>query len=518
VKTRKRLVGLASVASLVIWGSSAPAQVPITPPVSAAPVAPLPIGAPAAPAVPAAKKPIYTSKTSFRLPVLIKDPRERARLTEVQLYVKSGGANGTWVISQKAKPDADHFDYLVPQDGEYWFRLVTVDAAGHMNPPDISRVEPSLVVVVDTKKPDCEVKAVQGLPGELVLQCDIHDDNADVSKTKLEYMSGDKWVPLPAHATMAGCFQVSDLAVLKNPVRATAYDMAKNMVVREFSVTPQNTAAVTAAPTAPVTTPVTTPGSTPAPITPAVANATPVPGSTPMETIVEKPTASNVATLLVKGTKVPLDYQFEGTPGRVVVWVTTDNGQTWHHLCDDADRKSPVEVEFPGEGRYGVCLSACAAEGDPKAPAKGDAPDCWVEVDCTQPAANIIAIRPGAGKDEAGTILITWSAADKNLKSEPIDLYYSTKQGGPWVPMAKGLKNDGNYRWHYPADLAGSDVFVRMDVTDKAGNVARCEGIQPPGSSPSPAPSQAVTPVSAPTEAPAPSKPKIKLLGVSGNQ
>src|SRR5262249_47801792 len=154
------------------------------------------------------KKPIYTSKTSFRLPVLIKDPRERARLNEVQLYVKAGGASGNWVISQKAKPDADHFDYLVPQDGEYWFRLVTVDGAGHMNPPDISRVEPSLVVVVDTKKPDCEVKAVQGLPGELVLQCDIHDDNGDATKTKLEYMSGDKWVPLPAHATMAGCFQV----------------------------------------------------------------------------------------------------------------------------------------------------------------------------------------------------------------------------------------------------------------------------------------------------------------------
>ena len=69
----------------------------------------------------------------------------------------------------------------------------------------------------------------------------------------------------------------------------------------------------------------TAPTSTPAPITNAVANATPVPGTGPTETVAEKPAASNVATMLVKQTKVPLEYQFEGTPGRVVVWVTTDN-------------------------------------------------------------------------------------------------------------------------------------------------------------------------------------------------
>lgn len=490
MKTRKRSVGLASVAGLVIWGSSAAAQVPLSTPVTAA--APMPSAT--APA-PAAKKPIYTTKTSFRLPVVIKDPRERARLQEVQLYVKAGGASGNWVISQKAKPDADHFDYLVPQDGEYWFRLVTVDAAGHMNPPDVSRTEPSLIVVVDTKKPDCEVKAIPGLTGELVLQCDVRDENADAAKTKLEYMVGDRWMAFPAHSTMAGCYQVTDLTTLKSPVRATAFDRAGNMCVREFNVTPQNSAAVAPAQAA---------VPTPAPITQAVANATPVPPGSVTETSVEKPMtppAGNAATLLVNTRKVPLDYQFDGTPARVVVWVTGDNGQTWQHLCEDADKKSPVEVEFPGEGRYGVCLAACATEGDCKPPAKGDTPDCWIEVDCTAPAANLIAIRPGTAKDEMGTILITWTAADKNLKSEPIDLYYAVKREGPWQPMAKGLKNDGNYRWHYPAELGGADVFVRMDVTDKAGNVAHCDGVQPPS-----APTASEQPVG---------KPRVKVLGVS---
>ena len=64
--------------------------------------------------------------------------------------------------------------------------------------------------------------------------------------------------------------------------------------------------------------------------------------------------------------------------------------------------------------------------------------------------------------------------------------------------IAKALKNDGNYRWHYPNDLGGSDVFVRMDVSDKAGNVTHCDGIQPP---------------SAPASTETVGRPKIKVLG-----
>jgi hypothetical protein len=497
VKTRERFVGLASVAGLVILGSSLRAQTPAPAPVSGPAAAPAPATASAGP------KKIYTAKTMFRLPVQIKDPRERARLQEVQLYVKAGGPAGSWALNQKGKPDTDHFDYLVPQDGEYWFRLVTVDNAGRMNPTDISKTDPSLVVVVDTHKPECEVKAVQGLPGEFVLQCDIRDENPDPMKTKLEHMSADKsWVPFPAHSTMVGCFQVSDLNVLKYPVRATVCDRAGNCMIREFMVTPAGLPAAVAAmpvgtPAAP-TTPVQV-GSMPSPISPAVASATtPVPNGM-NETVSQKPEAAgNVPTLMVKSRKLPLEYQFENsTPARVVVWVTSDGGNSWRHLCDDPDRKSPVEIELPGEGRYGVCLAACpAGEGECKPPSKGDTPDCWVEVDTTAPSAQILAVRAGTTKDEAGTILITYTAADKNLKADGIDLFYATKHEGPWLPIAKGLKNDGNYRWHYPADLCGSDLFIKMDVTDQAGNVAHCDGVQPPAEA---------------------SRPRAKVIGVGGS-
>ena len=41
-------------------------------------------------------------------------------------------------------------------------------------------------------------------------------------------------------------------------------------------------------------------------------------------------------------------------------------------------------------------------------------------------------------------------ASDKNLLDEPIDLYYATETSGPWLPIAKGLKNSGQYRWEVP--------------------------------------------------------------------
>jgi hypothetical protein len=100
-----------------------------------------------------------------------------------------------------------------------------------------------------------------------------------------------------------------------------------------------------------------------------------------------------------------------------------------------------------------------------------------IEVDLTRPVAQLVTVRPGSG-DDAGTLLFTWIASDKNLGPTPIDLYYATQQGGPWLSIAKGVKNDGSFRWPVPRD-AGAEFFIRMEVADQAGNVARCEMSQP---------------------------------------
>jgi hypothetical protein len=192
--------------------------------------------------------------------------------------------------------------------------------------------------------------------------------------------------------------------------------------------------------------------------------------------------APNPSRQYLNTTHATLNYQIDqkgpSGVGKVEVWMTRDEGQTWQKLCDDPDRHSPVEIDLPGEGHYGLSLVVTNGNGHGgEPPARGESPDWQLEVDTTKPAAQLQPVRPGAGAD-MGTFLITWTATDKNLKADPIDLFYAAHLEGPWVPIAKGLKNDGSYRWPGPRDLDG-DIFVRMDVTDLAGNVATCTTSEP---------------------------------------
>jgi hypothetical protein len=111
-------------------------------------------------------------------------------------------------------------------------------------------------------------------------------------------------------------------------------------------------------------------------------------------------------------------------------------------------------------------------QGDPP-PAKGDQPDYWIEVDTTKPVAQLMGARLVQG-DPSGALQITWQATDKNLGSDCVNLYYAAQRDGQWAPIARGLKNDGCYRWSVPRDV-GAEFFVCMEVTDRAGNLTRCE-------------------------------------------
>src|SRR5262249_332380 len=51
--------------------------------------------------------------------------------------------------------------------------------------------------------------------------------------------------------------------------------------------------------------------------------------------------------------------------------------------------------------------------------------------------------------------------------------YYSVNREGPWTVIAKGVKNDGRYRWQVPQEI-GPLAFVRLVGADEAGNMARC--------------------------------------------
>ncbi len=432
---------------------------------------------------------IYTKRTMFRLPFRV-DDKERASLREIKLFVKNG-PNEPWVCKETASAAQNDFTYHVTDDGEYWFCVVTVDNNGHSTPADINREPPGLIVVVDTKAPDFDLKPITLTTGETALACRIKDANPDFAKTRLEYRTDHNWVALEPMGDQPGIYRMPD-ASMRGLVRATIFDKAGNSTAREVNLMGSR---VTQAPSngENVNSYSGTAIKDPNGGAPLGMNFN-GPGVVPTDYRAEKAPAPSTAYLanthpnaapslqLINSTHASLDYQVDNLGpsgiGKVEVWITRDEGQTWTKLCEDQDRKSPADIDLPGEGLYGISLVVSNGSGTGGVtPTRGDNPDWWVEVDTTKPQAQLLPVRPSQG-DDGNVFLLTWTASDKNLKSDPIDLFYSTQQGGTWVPIARGLKNTGNYRWSVPRGV-GPEYYFRMDVSDRAGNIAHCELTQP---------------------------------------
>lgn len=502
----------------------------------------------------------YMNKNNFYLPVMI-DERVRANLKEVLLYVKDGPTKA-WTLAERGTPSQTWFAYRAPQEGEFWFNVVTVDKNGRSVPADVNQEGPGLIVVLDTQAPQLDLVPQTPIPEGQVVACEVRDTHADAAKTRFFYQTGDKvWRPLDPIAGQPHKFCIPSQAMTTGQVRASATDHAGNTTTREINLanlpTPtapalgmnrpeEKTVASIPQPLEQVTNPGTVPAlvppvmpSPPAPTGPvaraevdlpplpsetrvnkvapprdnvvreevvqepslppplplptAKVNRVPAPNLPPLpETFTKKEvtpretTARNEAPpanrQIVNMRRVVLEYQIEqmgaSGVGKVEVYLTRDRGQSWQKYCEDADKKSPLEVDLPGEGLYGIALVVSNGRGfGANPPIAGDTPDWWVEIDVTKPIADLVQVQPGVGED-SGTLLISWSARDRNLGQTPIDLYYSAGREGPWEILARGLKNDGQYRWIVPADL-GAQAFLRLAVTDQAGNTSYGETPQP---------------------------------------
>lgn len=450
---------------------------------------------------------IYTNNRVFDLPVNI-DPRARGTLREVQLYVKFGPQ---WVVAETVSPMQDRFRYKATQDGEYWFSVVTVDRAGMPTPRDVSREPPGLMVVVDTQPPTCDVQVVTLPSGHSALRCLVHDACPDPQATRVCAKGPDGSLrPLEPVPGQFGYFQVTP-EILGGWIQVTAADRAKNRTTRDINLremtgmgpAPQsgvqqasatmpapNAAPAQALPT-PASAGVTHTAARPAPVAGLSAPATqaptptpsPAPTPAPQKSQPYKPAPSTAdarsgspARQVISTKHASIDYKIEPVGpsgiGKVEVWMTADQGASWQKVGEDIDRRSPAEVDLPGEGLFGIRLAVSNGNGfGGAAPAPNETPHAWVEVDLTPPSAQLRDVEP-ATRD--GKLEIHWVVTDKNLPADPINLYYAAKKEGPWQPIARGVKNDGCYQWAFPHD-AGNQFFVRLEVTDQAGNVTRRE-------------------------------------------
>ncbi|MGF1581064.1 MAG: hypothetical protein ACFCD0_16995 [Gemmataceae bacterium] len=183
---------------------------------------------------------------------------------------------------------------------------------------------------------------------------------------------------------------------------------------------------------------------------------------------------------LINTRQATIDYRLDqvGPSGvsKVDVWVKSDQAGRWQLRATDMDRRSPVEVNLPGDGLYGIHMAVTNGHGlGGQAPHAKTVPDFWLEVDTTAPFARIENVAAGT---RGATVEIDWTASDSNLGKKPISLFYSTTRGGPWLPIAQHIENEKHYTWRFPQNV-GSQFYIRLEVRDEAGNVTRAEPPSP---------------------------------------
>jgi hypothetical protein len=431
---------------------------------------------PAAAQSPRAAQTVYTNRPAFSLPVRI-DERDRGDVSQLKFYVKAlqGSRANEWICLETAAASKTKFGYKAPQDGEYWFSFAFVDKNGHVTPSDLDKTPPGLIVVVDTHAPEVELLRAASAKGEMLLQCKLHDANPDYSGIKLEYKGIDRaWHALePAEGQ--GMFRIPDRSILKGVVRASAADKAGNQTVRELDMTRDvspimTTAAKQTAPPPPAQTLPPNSDEPPARLPMRLAERMP---SSPMP---EAPAQEKPQ--LLNGIHCVLEYTVDmPTATKVAAYATKDGGQSWEQIGEEGSRKGPMDCELPGDGTYGLILVAGTESNPPQAPAAGDTADWWVEIETHKPSVQMVDMHLGTG-DEAGQIVIKWTAEAKHLGSNPVSLYWAPTPSGPWELGAKNMKANGCARWAVPEE-AGNKFYLKLEATDQAGNVGRWESKEP---------------------------------------
>lgn len=190
----------------------------------------------------------------------------------------------------------------------------------------------------------------------------------------------------------------------------------------------------------------------------------------------------------VNSPEVVLEYELSKVGpsgvGRVDIYLTHDDGQAWEHVASD-DRvvgktiggRHQGIVELPGDGIYGFSLMVKSQaqkrqedmnfDKKGKGPRGGELPEIRVEVDTVPPTAELFAPRRDTAK--TNSLMLSWTAADKNLGTNPVTLEWAERREGPWSPIANNIANTGKHSWQLP-DRLPVEVYMRLRVKDLAGN------------------------------------------------
>jgi hypothetical protein len=170
--------------------------------------------------------------------------------------------------------------------------------------------------------------------------------------------------------------------------------------------------------------------------------------------------------------------------GSVELYWTPDDGKTWEKapmppvedVVQNKRRQRIIDLQ-EGDGVYGFSLVIRSRAGLGKAPPRsGEIPEMRIELDTVKPLAQLF--KPQADPVHHDTLILTWSAKDKNLSPTPVTLEWSERPDAPWQAIGVDLVNTGQYAWQLPSTMP-VQVYLRLRVTDLAGNVGEAVTPEP---------------------------------------
>jgi hypothetical protein len=189
------------------------------------------------------------------------------------------------------------------------------------------------------------------------------------------------------------------------------------------------------------------------------------------------------------------DLEQRGPSGisRVDLWVTRDEGQSWHKWSHHDGKGGAVRVALDVrentqlEGNYGFRLVPVSGAGlSEREPVAGDTPDLRIVLDVTAPQLDLFP--PVSDPNNPDTLILQWKATDRNFGEDPITLEWSESSTGPWKPVVttgndpvvqataltpplpRRLANTGQYGWRVPAGVPAR-VYLKASARDAGGNV-----------------------------------------------
>jgi hypothetical protein len=147
---------------------------------------------------------IYLSTAQFLIPFQIAP--NGSQPSAVHLYVSTDQGE-TWQLHGKTNPDAKHFEFRAAAEGYYLFAVKTVDAQGY----NFSSSAPPIKILVDTTKPQLDLKAAISSTGRLVVVLEAADAHIDLfsATVRVKTDRDDQWriVPVSNLAAVGDIFE-----------------------------------------------------------------------------------------------------------------------------------------------------------------------------------------------------------------------------------------------------------------------------------------------------------------------